>query len=204
MKSIAVTGTIGSGKSACSSYLREKGCEVFDCDAQCRSYLNKDGLLYEQVIQLLGAEILTADGSVDRKKVAELIFQDTSLKSVYEKMFHEQLKEQLLERIKKNTGLFFAEVPILYETGFDELFDEVWLVWCDEDTAISRCITNRGMKKEEVLQRIRAQMSVEEKKQRADVLFENNGALSQLHDKIDVVLKELKQDGMLWKESVSD
>ena len=92
----------------------------------------------------------------------------------------------------------------MYETGFDELFDEVWLVWCDEDTSISRCITNRGMKKEEVLQRIRAQMSVEEKKQRADVLFENNGALSQLHDKIDVVLKELKQDGMLWKESVSD
>ena len=95
MKSIAITGTIGSGKSACSQILREAVFQVFDCDKECHAYLTVGGLLYQQVIDLLGTDILSENGSVDRKMVASLIFSNLDLKKKYEQMFHDELKVQL-------------------------------------------------------------------------------------------------------------
>ena len=203
MKSIAITGTIGSGKSACSQILREAGFQVFDCDKECHAYLKIDGLLYQRVIDLLGTSILSEDGTIDRKKVADLIFSDLELKKKYEQMFHDELKVQLKHEIA-SCELFIAEVPLLFETGFNELFDEVWLVACNEETAVKRCMENRNMSEQEVLSRIRTQMSVELKKEKSDVLFENNGTLDDLRNQIMQASKELKKDGTARKAPVSN
>lgn len=194
MKSIAVTGTIGSGKSACSSILREMGFSVFDCDQACHAYLEKGGLLYDDVIELLSEDILDDQKEIDRKKVSALIFHDQRLKKEYEQMFHTALKIQLIQNIAENE-LFFAEVPLLFETSFDELFDESWLVVCDKETAVERCVSQRGMRKEEVLVRMAHQMSVEEKMKRADVVLENNASLSELKKQIEQVLKGMNLYG---------
>ena len=203
MKSIAITGTIGSGKSACSQILREAGFQVFDCDRQCHAYLELNGLLYQRVVDLLGTDILSLDGQIDRKKVAQLIFSDASLKKEYEQMFHTELKIQLKHLIE-HQNLFIAEVPLLFETGFDELFDEVWLIYCDEEIALKRCMENRQMKEEEVRARIKTQMCVELKKEKSDVLLENNGTLDDLKIQINEVLKGLKRDGTACETSISD
>lgn len=203
MKSIAITGTIGSGKSACSQILREAGFQVFDCDRQCHAYLELNGLLYQRVVDLLGTDILSLDGQIDRKKVAQRIFSDASLKKEYEQMFHAELKIQLKHQIE-HENLFIAEVPLLFETGFDELFDEVWLIYCDEEIAVKRCMENRQMKEEEVRARIKTQMCVELKKEKSDVLFENNGTLADLKIQINEVLKGLKSDGTACETSISD
>ena len=203
MKSIAITGTIGSGKSACSQILREAGFQVFDCDSLCLAYLEINGLLYKRVVDLLGTDILFLDGQIDRKKVAQLIFSDASLKKEYEQMFHTELKIQLKHLIE-HQNLFIAEVPLLFETGFDELFDEVWLIYCDEEIALKRCMENRQMKEEEVRARIKTQMCVELKKEKSDVLLENNGTLDDLKIQINEVLKGLKSDGTACETSISD
>ena len=199
MKSIAITGTIGSGKSACSQILRESGVDVFDCDKACHTYLEKDGLLYHQVIELLGESILDEEKNIVRGRIAQLIFQNAELKKQYEQMFHVQLKQQLIENIR-NSELFVAEVPLLYETGFDALFDEVWLVWCDDESAIERCITYRKMNREDVCARLKTQMSVEEKKSRSDVLIENSGTLCDLKSQVMKLRKERMTDGTVCKE----
>ena len=124
MKSIAITGTIGSGKSACSQILREAGFQVFDCDKECHAYLKIDGLLYQRVIDLLGTSILSEDGTIDRKKVADLIFSDLELKKKYEQMFHDELKVQLKHEIA-SCELFIAEVPLLFETVFNEKIEKL-------------------------------------------------------------------------------
>ena len=160
-------------------------------------------LIYQRVIDLLGTSILSEDGTIDRKKVADLIFSDLELKKKYEQMFHDELKVQLKHEIA-SCELFIAEVPLLFETGFNELFDEVWLVVCDEKTAVKRCMENRNMSEMEVLSRIRTQMSVELKKEKSDVLFENNGTLDDLRNQIMQASKGLKKDGTARKASVSN
>ena len=203
LKSIASTGTIGSGKSACSQMLREAGFQVFDCDRQCHDYLNINGQLYQRVIDLMGVEVVMPDGQINRKKIAERIFSDPRLKKEYEQMFHEELKVQL-KHLMSHSHLVMAEVPLLFETGFDELFDEVWLVYCDEETAVKRCMENRAMSEEEVRARIRTQMSVELKKEKSDVLLKNNGTLDDLRNQVNKVLKGLKSDGTACETSISD
>jgi len=203
MKSIAVTGTIGSGKSALSRILKDMGYPVFDCDQVCHSYLEKQGLLYHQVVELLSEDVLDENKNIDRKKVSALIFHDKELKKRYEQMFHEALKAQLKEKITESE-LFFAEVPLLFETGFDELFDECWLVICDQKIAIERCMKNRGMSEEDVLLRMSHQMSTEEKIKRADVIFINNTTLDELRCQVEEVLKGMKLYGTACKNSLSD
>ncbi len=203
MKSIAVTGTIGSGKSACSQILRDMGFYVFDCDQVSHSYIKKNGLLYHQVIELLSKKILDDDGNIDRRKVASVVFDDVQLKKQYEKMFHDALRIEICEQMTQHK-LFFAEVPLLFETGFDELFDESWLVICDEETAVHRCCDHRGMKKEDVLLRMKHQMSTEEKIRRSDVVLDNSSTIEHLKKQIEEVLKGMNGYGTACENSLSD
>ena len=93
---------------------------------------------------------------------------------------------------------------MLFETGFDELFDECWLVICDQKIAIERCMKNRGMSEEDVLLRMSHQMSTEEKIKRADVIFVNNTTLDELRGQVEKVLKGMKLYGTACKKSLSD
>ena len=203
MKSVAVTGTIGSGKSACSQILRNMGFPVFDCDQISHSYIKKNGLLYHQVIELLSDQILDDDRNIDRRKVSELVFHDDKLKKQYEKMFHDALRLEIKRQMVQHE-IFFAEVPLLFETGFDELFDESWLVVCDKDIAVQRCIEHRGMKKEDVLLRMKHQMSTEEKIRHSDVVLDNSSTLEHLQNQIEAVLKGMNGYGTACENSLSD
>ena len=203
MRSIAVTGTIGSGKSACSQILREMGFPVFDCDQVCHSFLEQDGLLYHRVIDLFGIQIVDDQNHLNRSMIAELIFHDAELKKKYEKMFHDELI-RLIQEEKIKHELFFAEVPLLFETGFDQLFDESWLVVCEKQIAIERCMDYRNMKEEDIRLRMKHQMSTEEKIKRADVILDNSTSLESLKNQIIKVLKGMNAYGTSCEDSISD
>lgn len=173
---IAITGTIGSGKSTVASYLRNKGYFVFDCDEVNRELLNS-GILVEYFPECYD------DGLLDKKKLANIVFNDEKKRLLLESIMH----PSILERMKKESGKhnpFFAEVPLLFEVNWDKYFDEILLVVVDEKIALERLV-DRGLSIEESKQRIKNQMSIKEKIERSDVIIYNDSSLFSLYEKID-------------------
>lgn len=173
---IAITGTIGSGKSTVASYLRNKGYFVFDCDEVNRELLNS-GILVEYFPECYDDDLL------DKKKLANIVFSDENKRLLLESILH----PLILERMEEESGKynpFFAEVPLLFEVNWDKYFDMVLLVVVDEAIALNR-LMNRGLSIEESKQRIKNQMSIKEKIERSDVIIYNDSSLFSLYEKID-------------------
>lgn len=194
VKWIAVTGTIGSGKSSVVSYLKAQNYPVVDCDKIAHQCYEKGEKAYHQMIDAFSDSILKEDGTIDRLKVAQLIFNDEMKKKTLENILHPQILEKLFkERRQCKARLMFVEVPLLFEVNWQHYFDENWLVTSDEKVIVERLKINRAMDEESIKKRIQSQMSVDEKKRLADVIIENNADLKQLHQKIDELLERSSQ-----------
>ncbi|MBR2578395.1 MAG: dephospho-CoA kinase [Erysipelotrichaceae bacterium] len=183
---IAITGSIGSGKSTVSAYIKDKGYHVFDCDAYNAFLLEKGHEGYRRVKETFPEAF---EGSkLNKKTLAGIVFNDPGKKALLESILHPLIIEEMIKESKAHDP-FFAEVPLLFESGLEGLFDRSLLIVCDEDIALERLVL-RGMEKEEAQRRIRSQMSVEKKIYRADEIIYNNGNLWDLYKETDKWLRK--------------
>ncbi|MBR0420678.1 MAG: dephospho-CoA kinase [Erysipelotrichaceae bacterium] len=180
---IAISGSIGSGKSEACNYLRSLGYDVFDCDEENRRLLEKGNEGYLEVQKHFPQ--CFDEKSLDKKKLSALVFSDEKKRKKLEAIMHPLILKKLNER--KDDPLF-AEVPLLFECNWDVYFDHNILVVTDEEILFERLI-QRGLDEKEITSRLKAQMSVEEKKKRADIIINNNGTLQEMYDSIDECLK---------------
>lgn len=181
MKIIGLTGGIASGKSTVSKFLKELGASVFDADEVSRNALKKGAECFDQVINLLGKKILLDDGAIDRKKVANIVFNDKSTLKKLEKIVHEfvWLKAQEFINEHKNEKKIVLDVPLLIETKWNEDVDEIWVVSIPVEEQIKRALSRNDIAKEDVKSRIASQMSLEDKLIYADRVIENTGTLEE-------------------------
>ena len=193
MKKIAITGTIGSGKSTCSEILRELGWPVFDCDEAARQAQKKDGEAYQKIVQHF-EDILDENGELDRKKLAAEIFSCEKKKRLLESLVHPSIFKAMNEEIKQAKRLFFAEVPTLYESGWEIYFDAVLLISVNEQVRTERLSLNRKMNEEEIRQRVQNQISDQSKKEMATWIIENNSTKEELKEKIKLWLDSLLKE----------
>lgn len=182
---VAITGTIGSGKTTACDYIRSKGFYVFDCD-KYNSYLLEEGNLGYILVKDAFPEAFENE-KLQKSVLSSIIFSDKVKKEKLESLLHPLICEQMLKEAN-NYKPFFAEVPLLFETGMDKLFDESLLLVVDRDIAIER-LKDRGFSKEQATERINNQMNVENKMKRATEIIYNNGNLSNLLVSIDKWLK---------------
>lgn len=190
MKKIAITGTIGSGKSACSTILKELGWNVFDCDQVMKSLMIED----IQLINELQVHFPSAfDHNVlNRSKLATLIFQCEKQRHLLESMTHPALLNKMNQAIQDTQeSYFFAEVPTLFESGWDIYFDGILLISTSDVVRNERLKTDRQMSEEEITKRTSVQMSDVEKRLRATWIIENNEDLESLKKKIIVWLDQI-------------
>ena len=182
---IAITGTIGSGKSEVSNYLRELGYFVFDCDETNRKLLEKGNAGYEMV-KFAFPEAFDED-ELDKAKLADIVFNNPERKALLEAIMH----PLILQELNKCDGyLLFAEVPLLFEVNWDKYFDRSLLVISNEDDILKRLV-EKGMTLDEAKLRISNQMSLKDKMMRANQIIYNNGSLLDLHNNIDEWLKSV-------------
>lgn len=186
---VAVTGTIGSGKSTVCSYLRRLGFVVDDCDEINRQLLDVGELGYQKVIAVFEG-IAEKGRPIDKTALANVVFSDPERLLHLQNILHPLIKERLIERMKKD-GCYIAEVPLLFETDFYRLFNYKVLIVCDEKIAVER-LERRGLTNEMARSRIKRQMPVEEKMQYSDYIIYNNGTEDELYEQVDRFLKEVK------------
>lgn len=180
-KIIGITGGIASGKSVVTDFLRSQGYQVIDADQVVHELQKPGGQLYQVLLSEFGTEILLADGQLDRKKLGTLLFSRPNLLEKSSRLQNDIIREELA--VKRNQlaateELFFMDIPLLFEQEYEDWFDQVWLVDVNKDTQLERLMTRNNLSQEEAQRRIAAQLSLAEKRQRAEIVIDNNGALS--------------------------
>lgn len=196
-KIIGITGGIASGKSTVSSYLRELGQIVIDADEVVHDLQKKGGALYQALVGWLGTEILQADGELDRKKLAALLFGSNEKLAKSANLQNPIIRKELAkrrDRALQDNELVFLDIPLLYELGYEDWCNQVWLIYVDRETQIQRLMARNQLTKEEAQLRISRQMPLEEKRALADLVLENTGDLETLKSQIKQLVIEMEQD----------
>lgn len=184
MLKIAITGNIASGKSQVEKLIAKK-YPVFDTDKIAHEIL-------DNLKDFEGYDVFT-EGKIDRKKLGKLVFSNPNIKKKLEDLIHPQVKQRL-DKIfdeNKNEDYVFVSVPLLFETGFNDMFDKIILVTTDEETRLERLIVRDNLSIEEANKRINAQMSEKTKINKSDFVIDNNSSFSELEAKVNVILSQI-------------
>ncbi len=197
MKKIAITGTIGSGKTTVSILLRRRHMPVFDADGYTRICYHRTHPAAERMIEEFGEGILDEYGEISRKALADIIFRDEEKRLMLNSIIHPVVLDGLNRFFENHASeqLVFAEIPLLYEVGWEKYFDVCCVVTCDDETAVQRLVEDRGMSEEDARLRIASQLDKEEKCSRADDVIYNNGTIKDLDHSVGLWVRELKKGG---------
>lgn len=193
MKRIAITGSLGTGKTTVLEILKEMGFPTFSCDAVVKE-LYKNPEVKKRIIEIFGEEILEIDGEINKKKVLERILKDEKVKKRLESVLHPLVKEKLLEFMKKNERekIVFAEVPLLFEVGWENLFDEVWVASCSEEVQKERII-KKGLG-DLGIEILKFQLPLKEKEKKAHKIIFSEKDIKELKKEIKEIIKEYLED----------
>lgn len=190
-KIIGITGGIASGKSTVTDYLMQKGYQVIDADQVVHELQAKGGKLYQALVRWLGSAILNEAGELDRPKLSQLIFSSQENLAKSSQLQNAIIRQELADRrdqLAKTEETFFMDIPLLFEQDYADWFDEVWLVDVSKGTQLERLMARNNLSQEEAQQRIAAQLSLAEKRQRAEIVIDNNGALSDTLKQVQALL----------------
>jgi dephospho-CoA kinase len=183
---IGITGGISTGKSTFAGLVREllPAATIFDADLSARELVQADPEVKRQIRSLFGAEIYSADGDLNRGKLGAIVFADARQRRILEGILHPRIRQQwseLAQRYRKASDFFFADIPLLYETGGEALCDWVVVVACSDEVQRLRLSARTGLTPDRVDEMISAQMDLKEKIRRANHVVWNNGGTDLLH-----------------------
>ena len=193
---IGLTGGIASGKSTVTSYLKEKGYPVIDADRVVRDLQAPGGALYRVLVDHFGNGILTENGELDRVALGQRIFSDPSERDWSNRVQGQLIREALAEvrdRQAAQSDLFFMDIPLLIEQGYEEWFEAVWLVAVSKETQLKRLMERNHLSEIQAQERIASQMPLEEKRTHADLVLDNNEDLAALYAQLDRALEQLER-----------
>ncbi|MFR7761356.1 MAG: dephospho-CoA kinase [Peptoniphilus grossensis] len=193
-KIIGLTGSIATGKSQVSKYLKGKGIKVVDADLIARDVANYKSV--KNKIKKVFGDDLYINEELDRKKLAEIIFANKIHRQKLNDIMHPEIYKEINKKIRGKEDLVFVDIPLLFENedvnkkyGLD--FDEIWLVYVDRETQIKRLMDRDEISREYAEEKINSQISVEEKRKKADVIIDNSGTLEETFKQVEKNLKKL-------------
>lgn len=195
-KIIAITGSIASGKSQVTNFLKQLYYKVIDSDIISRDIINEREVILK--IKSYFGENLYSEGVLDRSALASIIFNDREKRDLLDSITHPLIYKRISEKIQeyKREKIVFVDIPLLIENGtksYDMDFDEIWLVYADKETQIRRLMSRDNISYDYANIKISSQMSMEEKRKYADIILDNRGDLNELKDKVLKALNRLNK-----------
>jgi dephospho-CoA kinase len=192
---IGLTGNIASGKSTVAQILRELGAEVIDADALVHELYQAGTEVARRVAELFGAEVLRADGSVDRQKLGAIVFNDRAKMKALEAIVHPAVAALRDEKVRQATKpVVVLEAVKLFETGQHKRCQQFWVVTASESAQLQRLMEQRGLSEDQARSRLAAQPPLEEKLKIADVVINNSGTLDDLRRLVEAAWQRISTE----------
>lgn len=190
---IGLTGGIASGKSTVAHMFQKRGITVVDADVIAKEAVEKGMPAYRKIAETFGAGVLLDNGGIDRKKLGELVFQNEDKRMQLNAIVHPEVRKTMIKErdktIQARERFVVLDIPLLYESGLEHLTDKVLVVWVPKELQLERLMERNSLSEKEALNRIHAQLSLDEKKKKADAVIDNSGSLkdteTQLHQLLD-------------------
>jgi dephospho-CoA kinase len=174
-----LTGSIATGKSTVSGILKELGAFIVDADRAAREVVFPGTKAFNEIVRIFGKKILQKSGEIDREHLGRIIFNDSAMRSILEEVVHPEVMHSMDEQIRSIKSGFpdavvILDVPLLIETGMHKGVSEVIVVYCPEDMQITRLMIRDNISREDALAKVRAQISIVEKRRYATLLIDNS------------------------------
>ena len=191
MIKVALTGGIGSGKSAAGDFFEDLGAVVVDADQLARDVIERGTDGFDELVATFGDEILT-NGILDRSKLGQIVFADPAARKTLEAIIHPRVAEAFGEIIEDSPedAVIVYQIPILVETKGQDRFDYVIAVEATLENRVSR-LKNRGLKGYEIEARMKAQATDQQRAEIADLIFKNDGDLDSLLRQVENVYEDV-------------
>ncbi|MEK9659226.1 MAG: dephospho-CoA kinase [Chloroflexota bacterium] len=193
MRVIGLTGGIGTGKSAVAAILASLGAAVVDADAVGHAAYEPGSEGFERVVALFGQDVVGPDGRIDRPALGELVFASPAALEQLNAALHPLMKQMMAERLvelrRGGQAVAVVDAALLYQAGWDELAEQVWVVTAPEDVALER-LEGRGIPPEAARRRMAAQSDVRQYVARADAVIANSGSLDALRQRVETLWNE--------------
>lgn len=196
-KIIGITGGIASGKSTVTNFLRKQDFQVVDADAVVHQLQKPGGRLFQALVQHFGQEIILENGKLNRPLLASLIFSNPEEREWSRITQGEIIREELAtlrDQLAQMEAIFFMDIPLLFEQDYVSWFDDTWLVYVDRDVQVERLMKRDQLSKDEAESRLAAQWPLENKKDLASHILDNNGNQEQLLTQVVSLFEGGQQD----------
>lgn len=190
---IGLTGGIATGKSQSSKIFKELGCYIIDADKLSRTLTTKDSKCLKEIVETFGTDILNYNGTLNRKKLGQIVFNDKQAKMDLERIIHPHIIKKTNEIIAKkyNKTNIIVDAPLLFEVGLDRVCDKVIVIYARYHIQITRFMKRDNLSKEEAIKRIALQMPIEDKMRLADITIDNSGTLIDLKKNVKFIYRML-------------
>jgi dephospho-CoA kinase len=191
---VGLTGGIGAGKSTVARLLAERGAVVIDADSIVRELQLPGTDVFHAIVERFGDHIVAADGSLDRERLADIVFRDEDARSALNAIVHPAVYSVMAERIaaqKDGDRVVVLDIPLLAEAGGGGGLDLIVVVTADEEARVARVMAERGLAPEDVRARMAAQASSDQREALADVVITNNGSVDDLRAQVDELWERL-------------
>ncbi|MDF2722333.1 MAG: dephospho-CoA kinase [Paenibacillus sp.] len=186
---IGLTGGIACGKSTVSAMLVARGAILIDADQIARVVVLPGSPALAEIAERFGEELLLADGSLNRKALGAIVFQDASARRDLEHILHPRIRATMRERMEQANRdtpdkLVVVDVPLLFESKLQAMFDETLLVYVPRQVQLMRLMARDKLTEEQAESRLKAQMPIEDKRELADTIIDNSGTLEQTEKQV--------------------
>lgn len=195
---LGVTGGIASGKTTVVNMLKEMGAPVIDFDILARKVVEPGKPAWKDIVAYFGEQVLQEDQTLDRKRLSDIVFRDLEKRKRLESFTHPRIHEEFIKELneivaKDAEAIIQVDVPLLIEQNLQYLFHKILVVYVPEDKQVKRLVERDGIRKEEAINRLRAQLSIEEKVGYADFVIYNDRSLEETRKQVKELWEKLKE-----------
>ena len=203
MKIIGITGGIGGGKSSILNYISSHYiAEIYYADEIARELELPGTIVYDRLVSLFGNDILENDfdHAIDKKKFAHAIYSDKTNLEKANMIIHPAVENYLVEKMRaavklRETELFFIEAALLIENGYNDIVDEMWYIYADDETRIKRLMEDRGYSRKKAISIMESQLSDKDFRDNSDVIIDNSGDINKAYEQV-----KARLEGFTWVE----